>query len=98
MALQAMTLQGFNAPRIPEGVAECEGLPREKWVTKPIILHTSNRVLGGKGMCQSISSNLIVDCHGPLGGNRVVVQVVETFDELQIPLDWMFSLYAWHIR
>ena len=92
-----MTLQGFNAPWIPEGVAECEGLPREKWVTKPIILHTSNRVLVGKGMCQSISSNLVVDCHGLLGDDRVAVQVVETFDESQIPLDWMFSLRAWHI-
>ena len=67
-------------------------------MTKPIILHTSNRVSVGKGMCQSISSNLVVDCHGPLGDDYVVVQVVETFDELQIPLDWMFSLRAWHIR
>ena len=98
MALQALTLQGFDAPRIPEGVAECEGLPREKWVTKPIILYTSNRVPVGKGMCQSISSNLVVDCHGLLGDDRVAVQVVETFDESQIPLDWMFSLCAWHIR
>ena len=50
-------------------------------MTKPIILHTSNRVPVGKGMCQSISSNLVVDCHGPLGDDRVVVQVVETFNE-----------------
>ena len=49
-------------------------------------------------MCQSISSNLVVDCHGPLGDDCVAVQVDETFDELQIPLDWMFSLCAWHIR
>ena len=98
MALEGFSLQGFSAPQVPEGVAECEGLPREKWVTKAIFLHKSDGVPIGKGMCQSISSDLVVDCHGPLGDDHVAVQVVETFDETLIPFEWMFSLRAWHIR
>ena len=46
-----MSLQGFNVLEIFEGVAECEGLSRDKWVTKAIFLHTSNGVPVDKGMC-----------------------------------------------
>ena len=56
-------------------------------MTKSIFLHTSNEVLIGKGMSQSISSNLVINSHGPLNDDHFAIEIVETFDELHIPLD-----------
>ena len=84
---------------LPEGVAQCEGIPRKSWMTKCVSLMNEARVLVGKGICHKVSSDLIIESDNhPLGDDRIVVQIAEFLSENKISSDWVFQLRLWHIR
>jgi hypothetical protein len=49
-------------------------VPRHLWTTKCISLYNNSGVAVAKGICHSISSNLIIGTTGPLGDTHVTVQ------------------------
>ena len=82
----------------PEGIVQCEGIPRKSWMTKCVALQNNAGVLVGKGICHNVDSALIIDSDNqPLGDDRVAVQFVESLFERDVPSDWVFQLRAWHI-
>ena len=82
----------------PEGVVQCEGIPRNSWMTKCVALQNDAGDVVGKGICHNVDSALIIDsANQPLGDDCVAVQIAESLLEHDIPSDWMFQLRAWHI-
>ena len=82
----------------PEGVVQCEGIPRKSWMTKCVALQNDAGVVVGKGICHNVDSALIIDSDNqPLGDDCVAVQIVESLSEHDVPSDWVFQLRAWHI-
>ena len=82
----------------PEGVIQCEGIPRKSWMTKCVALQNDAGVVVGKGICHNVDSSLIIDSDNqPLGDDRVAVQIAESLSERNVPSDWVFQLGAWHI-
>ena len=82
----------------PEGVVQCEGIPRKSWMTKCVALQNDAGVVVGRGICHNVDSSLIIDSDNqPLGDDRVAVQIAESLSERDVPSDWVFQLRAWHI-
>jgi hypothetical protein len=79
------------------GVAKCEGLPRSKWITKCMLLKDNNGVTVAIGVCHSVCPDLVLGSDGPLGSNRVVVQIVEVLVLEDRTSDWLFTLRVWNI-
>ena len=93
------TSTGGGIHILPEGVAECEGVPRKSWMTKCVVLKNEVGVVVGKGICHNVSSDLIIDSDNqPLGDDRVAVQIAESLSEYDVSLHWMFQMRAWHIK
>ena len=93
------TSAGGGIRILPEGVAECEGVPKKSWMTKCVVLKNEADVVVGKGICHNVSSDLIIDSDNqPLGDDRVAVQIAESLSEYDVPSDWMFQMRAWHIK
>ena len=68
------TSAGGGIRTLPEGVAECEGVPRKSWMSKCIVLKNEAGVVVGKGICHNVSSDLIIDSDNqPLGDDQVAV-------------------------
>jgi hypothetical protein len=52
-----------------------------------------------RGICHSVSAELVIDSDGLLLDNdRVAVQIAESLLEEEVLLEWMFSMRAWHIH
>ena len=82
----------------PEGVVQCEGIPRKSKMTKCVALQNDAGVVVGKGICHNVDSTLITDSDNqPLRDDRVAVQIAESLLERDVPSDWVFQLKAWHI-
>ena len=82
------TLAKVGVCALPEGVAQCEGIPRKSWMTKCVSLMSETSVLVGKGICHNVSSDLIIDSNNHhLGDDRIAVQIVESLSEDEIPCD-----------
>ena len=82
----------------PEGIVQCEGIPRKSWMTKCVALQNDAGVVVGKGICHNVDSALIIDSDNqPLGDDRVAVQIAESLSERDVPSDWVFQLRARHI-
>ena len=68
------TLAEGGVHALPEGVAQCEGIPRKLWITKCVSVMNEAGVLVGKGICPNVSSDLIIDNDNePHGDDCVVV-------------------------
>ena len=81
----------------PEGVVQCEGIPRKSWMTKRVALQNDADIIVGKGICHNVDSALIIDSNNqPLGDDRVAIQIVESLSEYDVPSNWVFQLKAWH--
>ena len=86
-------------PVLPEGVAQCKGFGQPSWITKCVTLMNKSGVDVAQGICHSINADLVIDNNGmPLDNDRVAVQIVESLVEDKVPLEWMLSMKAWHIR
>ena len=82
----------------PEGVVQCEGIPRKSWMPRCVALKNDAGVVVGKGICHNVDSALIIDSDNqPLGDDRVAVQIAESLSEHDVPSNWVFQLRAWHI-
>ena len=72
----------------PEGVVQCEGIPRKSWMTKCVALQNDASVVVGKGICHNVDSSFIIDSDNqPLGDDRVAVQIAESLSECDVPSD-----------
>jgi hypothetical protein len=89
----------FLVSCLPDGVAQCEGFGRPSWITKCITLTNESGVDVVRGICHSVSIELIIDSNGlSLDNDHIAVQIAESLLEEEVPLEWMFSMRAWHIH
>ena len=66
---------------------------------KCVAMKNDASMVVGKGVCHNVSSNLIIDSDNQsLRDDCVVVQIVVSLSEHDIPFDWLFQLRSWHIR
>ena len=49
---------GIREP--PEGVVQCEGIPRNSWMTKCVALQNDAGVVVGKGICHNVVSDHLI--------------------------------------
>ena len=64
-----------------------------------VILTNELGVYVARGICNSISRNLIINNNDMLLGNDcVAIQIVELLLEEEVSSKWMFSMRAWHIH
>jgi hypothetical protein len=84
-------------PVLPSRVADCEGLPRSKWITKCVLLKDNNGDHVAIGICHSMCPDLVFGSDGPLGLSRVAVPIVDVLVVEDRTSDWMFTLRAWNI-
>ena len=75
-----------SVPTLPEGVAECDGIPRAKWNTMPVIIRNDAGNDVANAICLNVDPELIIDTDGePLGDDRVAVQIAESLCEEEVP-------------
>ena len=90
----------FTDPRpvLPKGVAQCKGFDRPSWIIKCVILTNESSVDVARGIYHNVNAYLVIDNDGmSLGDNHIVVQIVESLVEDEVPSEWMFSMRAWYI-
>ena len=94
------TPTGDGVHALPKGVVQCEGIPRKSRMTKCFSLMNEAGVLVAKGICQNVSSDLIIDSNNRLlRDDYVAVQIVESLSKNEIPSShWVFQLRLWHIK
>ena len=73
-------------PTLPEGVRPCEGIPRESWSTRVVILTNEDGEDVARSICQSVDASVVVDTNGrPIGDDHVAVQIAKTLKEDEVP-------------
>ena len=88
-----------HGPTLPEGVRACEGIPRESWNTRVVILTNEAREDVARAICQSVDASVVVDTNGrPIGDDHVAVQIAETLKEEEVLAGWMWSMHSWPIK
>ena len=86
-------------PTLLEGVRMCEGIPRESWNTRVVILTNEAGEDVARAICRSVDASVVVDTNGrPIGDGHVAVQIVETLKEDKVPLGWMWLMHSWPIE
>ena len=86
-------------PTLPEGVRACEGIPRESWYTRVVILTNEAREDIARAICRSVDASVVVDTNErPIGDDHVAVQIAETLKEEEVPSGWMWSMHSWPIK
>ena len=48
-------------PTLPEGVRPCEGIPRESWSTRVVILTNEAGEDVARAICRSVDASVVVD-------------------------------------
>ena len=82
-------------PTLPEGVRACEGIPRESWNTRVVILTNEAGEDVARAICRSVDASVVVDTNGrPIGDNHVAVQIAKTLKEKEVPSGWMWSMHS----
>ena len=76
----------------------CDGTPRRLWVEKCVVLHRADGFPIAKGICQNVSSDVVVGSSGPLGDNRVAIQISSSLSMADVPDEWRYSIHAWPIE
>lgn len=86
-------------PTLPPDVVACDEISRSKWNFRPITLRNKKGVNVTNVVCQNVDANLVFDSDGkPLRVDRIVVQIVESLCEEEVPSGWMWSIHSWHIK
>ena len=75
-------------------ILECEGVPCHLWTTKCVLLHNSDGIALGEGICHSVKSNLVVRNTGLLRDTHVAVQISRSLKLDEFPNDWRYSVRA----
>ena len=98
MANDGSAAAGGRVQTLPAGVAQCKGILRRSWMTKCVTLKNEAGENVSKGVFHNLNSDLIIDSDNqPLGDDRVVVLIAESFSEHDVPSDSLFQLRSWHI-
>ena len=85
-------------PTLPEGVRPCEGIPKESWSTRVVILMNEAGEDVARAICRSVDASVVVDTNGrPIGDDHVAIQIAETLKEEEVPSGWMWSMHSWPI-
>jgi hypothetical protein len=79
-------------------IPDCEGIPREQWMTNVVTLYNDVGIPVAEGICHSVRSDLVLGCNGPLGDSLVAVQISKSLDPMDVPDEWKYSLRAWPIK
>ena len=77
-------------PTLPKGVRACEGILRESWNTRVVILTNEAGEDVARAISWSVDASEVVDTNGrPIGDDHVAVQIAETLKEEEVPSGWM---------
>ena len=77
----------------------CDGTPRRLWMGKCVVLHRADGVSISKGICQNVSSDVVVGSTGPLGDSHVAIQISSTSLSMEdVHNKWRYSIRAWPIE
>ena len=60
-------------PKLPQGVADCDGLPRCQWITKSVLLKEDDGEFLDIGVYHSVCPKFVDGNEGLLGPNKVAV-------------------------
>ena len=86
-------------PKLPTGVANCDGIPGSFWIQKCVTLRNEAGDDVAKGVCHSVDADDVVDMDGKrLGDDRVAIHIAESLCETEVPSSWMWSMHSWHIK
>ena len=86
-------------PTLLEGVRACEGIPRESWNTRVVILTNEAGEDIARAICRSVDASVVVDTNGrPIGDDHIGVQIAETLKEEEVPSGWMWLMHSWPIK
>ena len=69
-----------------------DGTPRRLWVGKCVVLHRADGVPVAKGICQNVSSNIVVGSTAPLGDSHVVIQISSSLSMADVLNKWRYSI------
>lgn len=83
---------------LPVDLADCKGIPSRLQITKSVILFNDVGHHVAKGVCQSMDSNLVLECDEPLNDDFVALQISSSLHEADVPKDRTLSLHAWPIK
>ena len=75
-----------------------DGTPRRLWVGKCVVLHRIDGFPIAKGICWNVSSDIVVGSSGPLGDNRVAIQISSSLSMADVSNEWRYSIRAWPIE
>ena len=84
-------VDGVTIPEEPMAPL-CDGTPRRLWVGKCVVLHRPDKVPVAKGICQNVSSDIVVGSTGPLGDNHVAIQISSSLSMADVPDEWRYSI------
>ena len=70
----------------------CEGIPRQLWVEKCVVLHRADGVLVAKRICCNVSSNIVIGSIGLLKDSHVAIQISSSLSMADVPDDWRYSI------
>jgi hypothetical protein len=73
------------------------GCQKYQRITKFILLKDDDGESLAIGVCHSMCSDLVIRNEGPLGPNKVAIQITDLFVVEGRTSDWMFTLCAWNI-
>ena len=73
------------------------GCQKYQRITKFILLKDDDGESLDIGVCHSMCSNLVIRNEGPLGPNKVAIQITNFFVVEDRTSKWMFILRTWNI-
>ena len=76
----------------------CDCTPRRLWVGKCVVLLRADGFPIARGICQNVSSDVVVGSSGPLGESHVVIQISSSLSMADVPDEWRYSIRAWPIE
>ena len=73
-------------------VLSCEGIPRQNWSSKCVVLWNASNVAIAKGICRNASFDVVVGSCSLLGDTHVQVQITSILTEANILDKWRYSI------
>ena len=79
-------------------IPQCEGIPRQKWSGKYLVLHNASGVIIVERICRNVSFDVVIGSSSPLRDTHVAVQISSTLSEDNLVDKWRYSIQAWPIE
>ena len=68
----------------------CEGIPRQNWIGKCLVLQNASSVTVASGICRNVSSDVVIGSLRPLEDTHVVVQISTSLCKDDVPNEWRY--------